>query len=202
MNNRREKLDKIWRKVSLLCEPGVLYKVQFWLILNDKRGFSLRVSTLVSGTHEICDTYAKVKGKKDIHTYKANPGLEFILIYEIQFSERVESENHSAQHAAEAYSFLISKLWEYQYDCDSKYYIPFYTDITNDQITHHARHWEDEFNFKKVMDSLFFCDCFHIIITEKLHKVFKNLDVKYHAFYELECIPYKIWLFSCHLYEG
>lgn len=181
-------LSKIKNSTISLCQSRGSYKVQYWLNVTSKKNLSLRVST-VSGINnaKVCQSYTPVQGKENIYTYTYKPGPEFQLLYEINLKETIDSDNHLSQFGAEAYSYLISSLWEYQHGCDPEKHLPLYENSKNTKDCHHARHWENNTKFGQILDELLHMDSFKIVISKELHKVFDKLEITYHSFYQLEC---------------
>lgn len=173
------------------------YRVQLWLNKTDENKLSLRVTTLSgSSRSKVCDTYILISKNPEVYSYKHDFNYKFVLLYEVTFSETTESEPGAATIAAEAISYLISRLIKCQYSRDPKRYLNLYEDSLNTEVSVHAQHWGSLENAKSVAVKLLDSDCFDIKIDGELDPLFDNLTIKYHKFYNVECTRESLKKFS------
>lgn len=166
------------------------YKGQVWLVKTDPDDLQLKVTTL-NGYDSICKTYKKINdGSEDFSYNKPNCPERFSLLFEIEFIELVGCGGvHAASNAAEAWSFLVSRLIKYQYRVNKdepKKYLPFFKKSKNDQTFYHAQHFGCEEKVIELLVKLRETDIFTIEF-KKLHEVFANLNIKFHFYQTVKC---------------
>ncbi|XP_035705056.1 MDS1 and EVI1 complex locus protein EVI1-B-like [Folsomia candida] len=166
------------------------YKGQIWLVKTNIEDLQLKLTTLCDQA-AVCTTYKKVDDGTEDYTYHTDNCAErFLLLFEIEFTELVGCGCHAAANAAEAWSYLVSRLIKYQYlvnrDTPSKYR-PLFHKTRNTEVGSYAKHWGSPGNVEEVILELYDTDVFTIQFNGTLHKVFDNLKSTCHFYRQVDC---------------